>query len=118
MEQIEKDKADLVLQIPDYFTETEVDVLYAELPKTVERDSPRIIFEDNGSIRSIFAPHFVNETYERLSRHKKLVIPSEQLIGDKIYLHQYKVHLTITRTKISIGRLPPRNYPKKSPHQR
>jgi len=80
------------LQIPDYFTETEVDVLYAELPKTVERDSPRIIFEDNGSIRSIFAPHFVNETYERLSRHKKLVIPSEQLIGDKIYLHQYKVN--------------------------
>jgi ectoine hydroxylase len=80
------------LLIEDYFSSEELSVLAVELPKTIDRSSPRVVFESNGSIRSIFAPHFVNATYERLSRMEKLVIPSEQLIGSSIYLHQYKIN--------------------------
>lgn len=80
------------LQIPDYFSESEIAVLCSELPGTIDRDSPRIVFEDNGSVRSIFAPHFVNKAYERLARMERLVIPSEQLIRSRIYLHQYKIN--------------------------
>jgi len=80
------------LKIENYLTGTELEMLYAELPKTIEKDSPRIILEDNGSVRSVFAPHFVNACYERLSRLDRFVIPSEQLVGSKLYLHQYKVN--------------------------
>src|SRR4051812_32166108 len=80
------------LQIANYFSEPEIAVLCSELPGTIDRDSPRIVFEDNGSVRSIFAPHFVNKVYDRLARMERLVIPSEQLIRSRIYLHQYKIN--------------------------
>jgi len=80
------------LLIEDYFSVEELATLSAALPETVDRVSPRIVFESNGSIRSIFAPHFVNATYERLGRLEKIVTPSKQLIGSSIYLHQYKIN--------------------------
>src|SRR5580700_1065969 len=80
------------LLIEDYFSVEELNILSAALPGTIDNGSPRIVFETNGSIRSIFAPHFVNDTYERLGRLEKIVIPSEQLIGSSVYLHQYKIN--------------------------
>ena len=80
------------LKLDNYLRETEIEKLCAELPKTIEKDSPRIILEDNGSVRSIFAPHFVNETYQKLSRLERFVTPSKQLIGRDVYVHQYKVN--------------------------
>jgi len=80
------------LLIEDYLQKEEVEALQQELPNTIEVDSPRIILEDNGSVRSVFAPHFVSDTYSRLSRLDRFVIPAEQLIGNKVYLHQYKIN--------------------------
>src|SRR6185437_4431015 len=80
------------LQIENYFSDEDIALLHQEMPNTVEEDSPRIILENNGSIRSIFAPHLVNEVYERMGRLEKMVVPAEQLIGSKVYLHQYKIN--------------------------
>jgi ectoine hydroxylase len=80
------------LQINNYLSQGEADLLYAELPNIIDRNSPRIILEDNGSVRSVFAPHLVNEIYARLARLERLVVPSEQLIGSEVYVHQYKVN--------------------------
>jgi len=80
------------LIINDYFNNREVELLKSEMPKTVDVNSPRIIKEDNGEIRSIFAPHFVNDTYSALARHKKLVEPSQQLLENNVYLHQFKIN--------------------------
>jgi ectoine hydroxylase len=80
------------LLIENYLSAEEVEILYAEMPKTIDKNSSRVIFEDNGSVRSVFAPHFVNDIYKRLSRLERFVVPSEQLIGSKIYLHQYKIN--------------------------
>lgn len=91
-EQIEFYNENGYLKIENYLNEDEVETIYSELPKTIELDSPRIILEDNGSVRSIFAPHFVNDTFRRLGRLDRFIIPSEQLVGSKIYLHQYKVN--------------------------
>ena len=54
---------------------------------------PNIIYEDNGNIRSIFAPHKSNKLFDRLCKDVRLVEPSQQLIGDKIYLYQYKLNI-------------------------
>jgi len=80
------------LQIDNFLSEEEIETLLSELPNTIEENSPRVILEDNGSIRSIFAPHFVNDTYEKLSRLERFIIPSQQLIGSEVYLHQYKIN--------------------------
>jgi len=80
------------LQIENFLDDREVQVLYSELPNTIEKDSPRIILEDNGSVRSIFAPHFVSAAYERLARLDRLVLAAEQLIKEQVYVHQYKIN--------------------------
>lgn len=80
------------LLIENFFSTEEVAKLYAELPNTIEENSPRVVLEETGAIRSVFAPHFVNNTYERLGRLERLIVPAEQLIGSKIYLHQYKIN--------------------------
>src|SRR5262245_40640040 len=91
-EQIEFYQEAGYLLIEDYLNAEELNILANELPATIDRRSPRIILESNGSIRSIFAPHFVSSSYERLSRLDKIVIPAGQLIGSSIYLHQYKIN--------------------------
>jgi ectoine hydroxylase len=80
------------LQIHNYLNEREIKILTDELPNTIEIGSPRIILEDNGSVRSIFAPHFNNSVYKRLVSLERFVIPSRQLIGSGVYLHQYKIN--------------------------
>lgn len=80
------------LKIEDFLTEKEVSLLLSEMPNTIENDSSRIILEDNGTVRSIFAPHFVNNTFEKLSRLERFIIASQQLIGSPIYVHQYKIN--------------------------
>jgi ectoine hydroxylase len=80
------------LQIEDYFDGREIELLCSELPNTIDQGSPRIVLENNGAVRSIFAPHFVNHTYDRLARLERLVVPSEQLIESRVYLHQYKLN--------------------------
>ena len=80
------------LIIHDCLNHNEIELLYKELPKTIDRESPRIVLEGNGAVRSVFAPHFVNETYLNLSRLERFVNPSEQLIGNNLYLHQFKIN--------------------------
>lgn len=91
-EQVEFYKENGYLKLEGYLDDREIETLYTELPNTIEKGSPRIILEDNGSVRSVFAPHFVNGTYRRLAHLERLVVPAEQLIGSKVYLHQYKVN--------------------------
>lgn len=75
-----------------YLTGLEIDALIKEFPKTLEKDSKRIVYEDNGSVRSVFAPHFVNDTYLKLTKLKKLLTPVEQILNSKVYIHQYKIN--------------------------
>lgn len=80
------------LQINDFFSKKEVDLLNAEIPRTIEIDSPRVIFEKKGHVRSIFAPHFVNSVFERLGKLQRLVIIAETILKSKVYIHQYKIN--------------------------
>lgn len=80
------------LMIEEYFTDHEMNLLSEEFPKTIDKNSPRIILEDNGEVRSVFAPHMVNKRFENLSQLDRLVIPCEQILKSKIYLHQFKIN--------------------------
>ena len=56
------------------------------------QDLPNIIREDDGSIRSVFAPHKLENAFDRLYRENRIVEPCSQLIDSDIYLYQFKLN--------------------------
>ncbi|MFS4467933.1 phytanoyl-CoA dioxygenase family protein [Maribacter sp. 2210JD10-5] len=57
------------------------------------KEEPNVITEENGSIRSIFAPERQVAVFKDLINDARLLKSSEQLIGDDLYLYQYKLNL-------------------------
>ena len=53
---------------------------------------PEIWREKNGAPRTAFAAHTYNEGFGILGRHPRLIEPAEQLFGEKLYMHQYKIN--------------------------
>ncbi|QKG84615.1 phytanoyl-CoA dioxygenase [Kroppenstedtia pulmonis] len=68
--------------------------LNEEIPTIFAEDSPRRVFEkDNRTIRSIYAPHFTNKTFDHLKSYSKLLNPAMQILNNEVYVHQYKINV-------------------------
>ena len=48
--------------------------------------------KDGKTARTAFAAHTYNETFRRLARHPRLIGPIEQVLRDKLYIHQFKLN--------------------------
>ena len=81
------------LLLENVFNTEEVQVLLNEMDEVIKEDGPRRILEKNGSVRSFFAPHFTSEIFDKTNRLDRLVVPSRQLIGDDVYVHQSKINV-------------------------
>lgn len=82
------------LIIEEMFSPSEIEKVREEIGQFENRENaPNIVCEDNGDIRSIFAPHHSSQLFERLYKDTRLVTPSEQLVGEKVCLYQYKLNL-------------------------
>jgi ectoine hydroxylase-related dioxygenase (phytanoyl-CoA dioxygenase family) len=78
---------------PNAFSAEEMATLKAELPVLFAEESPRRVVEKNGQmVRSVYAPQVTSKAFERLARHPKLVYPATEIIGNKIYIHQFKIN--------------------------
>lgn len=81
------------LIIDGLFSPEEIQDLRNGVEKIGDKQMPNIIREDNGAIRSVFAPHELREEFDRLYQQERLVTPAQQLMGDpNIYLYQYKLN--------------------------
>lgn len=81
------------LIIENLFKESEINRLKAAIKIFEEIKSyPNVICEDNGTIRSVFAPQLHDESFEWLYKEKRLVKAVEQLIDNKVYLYQFKLN--------------------------
>ena len=78
--------------MPDYFSEEEVAVLKSEAHKVFQLKRDEIYLEKDGTPRSAFAVHRLNEAFDLLGRHPRLIEPLKQLWGEDVYLHQYKIN--------------------------
>jgi ectoine hydroxylase len=77
----------------DVFSAEEVQRLNSDIQNFSKIEaSPNIIREKNGAIRSIFAPHKYKESFNALYKQDRLVNAAEQLIGNAVYLYQYKLN--------------------------
>ena len=81
------------LFLPELFSAEEVAVMRAELPGINARRGPEIVREKDGkALRTAFAAHTYNDTFARLARHPRIIEPARQLLGDDVYIHQFKVN--------------------------
>ncbi len=94
-EQLESYDREGFLVIPNYFSAEELDILMAELPHIFAEDSPRRIREKSGAVRTVFASHTSNEVYHSFSRLPRMILPATQILGDDVYIHQFKINAKV-----------------------
>ena len=80
------------LFLPDCFSPEEVEILRSEAEGIYKVDRPQVWREKSGAPRTAFAAHTYNEGFGILGRHPRLIEPVEQLFGDKLYMHQFKIN--------------------------
>lgn len=81
------------LVIHDLFSRSEIEALNEETLKFNSlKELPNVILEDNGEVRSIFAPHKISNKYNDLYKQSRLVNPTKQLLGVDVYLYQFKLN--------------------------
>jgi ectoine hydroxylase len=80
------------LFLPELFTPQEVAVLRREAEGIYTQQRPEIWREKSGAPRTAFAAHTYNEAFRLLGAHPRMIEPVEQLFGEKLYMHQYKIN--------------------------
>src|SRR3954447_583927 len=80
------------LILPDCFSAEEISVLRAEADHIYASQREEVWRESSGAPRTAFAAHTYNEAYRLLGAHPRLVEPVEQLFGEQLYMHQFKIN--------------------------
>ena len=80
------------LFLPELFAPDEIEVLREESAAVLSSNRPEIWREKSGAPRTAFAAHTYNEAFALLGRHPRLIEPVEQVFGEKLYMHQYKIN--------------------------
>jgi ectoine hydroxylase len=91
-QQIEQFRTEGWLFFPEVFSPEEVAVLRREGEDIYRTDRPEVWREKSGAPRTAFAAHKYNEAFRILGAHPRLIRPVEQVFGDKLYMHQFKVN--------------------------
>jgi ectoine hydroxylase len=80
------------LFLPELFTPEEVALLRREALAIYEHHRPEVWREKNGSPRTAFAAHTYNEAFRLLGAHPRMIRPVEQIFGEQVYMHQFKIN--------------------------
>ncbi len=80
------------LFLPELFSQEEVDLLAREAVSIYDTDRPEVWREKSGAPRTAFAAHLYNEAFGLLGAHPRMIDPVEQIFGEKVYMHQYKIN--------------------------
>ncbi len=92
-EQIEFYRAQGYLLLPGLFSRAEIEVLKREVPVILAEASPgRILERDAKTVRSVYGSHLTNPIFERLTRHPRILEPSQQIVGSEAYVYQFKIN--------------------------
>src|SRR5437868_7359579 len=80
------------LFLPECFSDEEVAALRRDAEGIYRSGRPEVWKEKSGAPRTAFAAHTCNQGFRLLGSHPRLIEPVEQLFGDKLYMHQFKVN--------------------------
>jgi ectoine hydroxylase len=91
-EQLKQFKDEGYLFLPGCFSEDEVAVLRDEAEAIYATNREEVWREKTGAPRTAFAAHTYNEAFRLLGSHPRLIRPVEQVFGEQLYMHQYKIN--------------------------
>ena len=80
------------LFLPELFSAEEVSLLAREAVSIYDTNRPEVWREKSGAPRTAFAAHLYNEAFGLLGAHPRMIEPVEQIFGEKVYMHQYKIN--------------------------
>ena len=81
------------LFFPSLFTPPEIKGLTDHVPALYAQRRPENVREKTGDVvRTNFAAHLYSAPFARLARHPRMVKPIEQIFGEKLYMHQFKIN--------------------------
>ena len=91
--QLEQFDRDGYLFFPGLFTPEETAGLNAAVPALYERrEAFNVREKGSDAVRTNFAAHLYSEPFARLARHPRMVLPVQELLGEALYMHQFKIN--------------------------
>ncbi len=92
-DQIARFERDGYLFFPGLFDRDEIAVLNAEVPALyARREAYNVRERGRDAVRTNFAAHLYSEPFARLARHPRMVGPVQDLFGEPLYMHQFKIN--------------------------
>jgi len=81
------------LLLPSLFSPEEVQGLRDETARLLEEGRGEILREEQSAApRHLLGCHTFSEIFQALSRDRRLIEPAMQLVGEALYVHQFKVN--------------------------
>ena len=81
------------LFFPGLVTPDETRTLTDAVPELYSRQEDYNVREKGtNSVRTNFAAHMYSAPFARLGRHPRMIEPVEDLLGEKLYMHQFKIN--------------------------
>ena len=91
--QLEQFDADGYLFFPSLFSRDEIRILTDEVPALYAQRRTENVREKTGdAVRTNFAAHLYSAPFARLARHPRMVEPVQQIFGEDLYMHQFKIN--------------------------
>jgi len=92
-EQIAQFDRDGYLFFPGLFTPEETRNMTDAVPELYSRREAYNVREKGSeAVRTNFAAHMYSKPFAKLARHPRMVEPVEDLFGEKLYMHQFKIN--------------------------
>lgn len=92
-QQIDQFETEGYLFFPGLFSPEEMAELNGAVPELyARREAFNVREKGSDAVRTNFAAHLYSEPFARLARHPRMVEPVEQLFGESLYMHQFKIN--------------------------
>ncbi len=81
------------LFFPGHFSPEETARLVDAVPELYERREDYNVREKGkDAVRTNFAAHMYSEPFAKLARHPRMIEPAQELLGEQLYMHQFKIN--------------------------
>ena len=91
--QLEQFDRDGYLFFPSLFSAEETRTLTDAVPEIYSRREDYNVREKGkDAVRTNFAAHLYSEPFAKLARHPRMVGPVQELLGEALYMHQFKIN--------------------------
>lgn len=92
-EQLEQFEREGYLFFPGLFSGAETKLLTDAVPALyARREAFNVREKGSDAVRTNFAAHLYSEPFAKLARHPRMVEPVQDLLGEPLYMHQFKIN--------------------------